>query len=303
MSFTGLVKDEVSKLSVASADMVSELSAIVQNNEFSDSIRIVTENNSVARLTYSLFKDLFGVYPKVSVRKGYNYNKNMLYVLEVKNRVSEILKALGISSSIPDEFIYADEGLLRAYLRGLFLMCASINDPKTSRYHLEFNLEDYDYALFVSKCLNSFNLNSKLLHRENRFVVYIKGAEKIGDFLRIMGAVKAVLYYEDIRIYRDHKNMTNRLNNCEQANVDKIIESANSLVNDIAYLKENDVFDLLSDKEKEVCEYRVKYPDASLVELSEIITLETGNTITKSGVYHRLNKVKGLAKKVREKKS
>ena len=158
-----------------------------------------------------------------------------------------------------------------------------------------------DYAQFVQKSLNYFNLNSKILHREHRYVVYIKEAEKIGDFLRIIGAVKAVLYFEDIRIYRDHKNMTNRLNNCEQANVDKIIETANDQVKDIEFLKKMDVYDLLSDKEKEVSEYRIKYPEASLVELSEIISMETGNKITKSGVYHRLNKIRQMAVKLKEK--
>ena len=301
MSFTATVKDEVSKLDIPETEKISELSAIVRNGEYDDDIRIVTENNAVARLIYSLFKDLFNVYPKVSVKRGYNYNKNMLYTLEVKKKVLDILKGLGISNDVPEEFIYADEDLLMAYLKGLFLMKASVNDPKTSRYHLEFNLDTLEYAEFVSKCLNHFNLNSKILHREHRYVVYIKEAEKIGDFLRIIGAVKAVLYFEDIRIYRDHKNMTNRLNNCEQANVDKIIETANDQVKDIEFLKKMDVYDLLSDKEKEVSFYRVKYPEASLVELSEIISLETGNKITKSGVYHRLNKIRQLALKMKEK--
>lgn len=301
MSFTATVKDEVSKLDIPETEKISELSAIVRNGEYDDDIRIVTENNAVARLIYSLFKDLFNVYPKVSVKRGYNYNKNMLYTLEVKKKVLDILKGLGISNDVPEEFIYADEDLLMAYLKGLFLMKASVNDPKTSRYHLEFNLDTLEYAEFVSKCLNHFNLNSKILHREHRYVVYIKEAEKIGDFLRIIGAVKAVLYFEDIRIYRDHKNMTNRLNNCEQANVDKIIETANDQVKDIEFLKKMDVYDLLSDKEKEVSFYRVKYPEASLVELSEIISLETGNKITKSGVYHRLNKIRQLALKIKEK--
>ena len=81
-------------------------------------------------------------------------------------------------------------------------------------------------------------------------MVYIKEAEKIGDFLRIINANQAVLYYEDIRIYRDHKNMTNRLNNCEQANVDKIIETATNQINEINLIKEKKVFDLLSEKDK-----------------------------------------------------
>ena len=301
MSFTATVKDEVSKLDVSETEKISELSAIVQNNDYSDSIKVVTENNSVARLIYSLFKDLFNVYPKVSVKRGYNYSKNMLYTLEVKSKVFDILKALGIEGNVPEGFIYADEDLLMAYLKGLFLTKASVNDPKTSRYHLEFNLDNLEYAQFVQKSLNYFHLNSKILHREHRYVVYIKEAEKIGDFLRIIGAVKAVLYYEDIRIYRDHKNMTNRLNNCEQANVDKIIETANEQVKDIELLKKMDVYDLLNDKEKEVSEYRLKYPEASLVELSQIISMETSNNITKSGVYHRLNKIRQLAVKMKEK--
>ena len=301
MSFTATVKDEVSKLDVSETEKISELSAIVQNNDYSNGIKIVTENNAVARLVYSLFKDLFNVYAKVSVKRGYNYNKNMLYTLEVKSKTDEILKTLGIVGKIPENFIYADESLLLAYLKCLFLTKASVNDPKTSRYHLEFNLDSFEYAEFIQKCLNHFGLNSKLLHREHRFVVYIKEAEKISDFLRIIGATKAVLYYEDIRIYRDHKNMTNRLNNCEQANVDKIIVTANEQVKDIELLKKMDVYDLLNDKEKEVAFYRVKYPDASLLELSQIISMETGNKITKSGVYHRLNKIKDLAFKLKKK--
>ena len=302
MSFTATVKDEVSKLDMSETEKISELSTIVQNNDYSNGIKVITENNSVARLVYSLFKDLFNVYAKVSVKRGYNYSKNILYTLEVKNKCLDILKALGIDGNIPDSFICADEDLLMAYLKGLFLMKASVNDPKTSRYHLEFNLDNLEYAEFIQKSLNYFHLNSKILHREHRYVVYIKEAEKISDFLRIIGAMKAVLYFEDIRIYRDHKNMTNRLNNCEQANVDKIIETANEQVKDIELLKEMDVYDLLNDKEKEVSFYRVKYPEASLVELSQIISMETGNKITKSGVYHRLNKIRQLAVKVREKK-
>ena len=70
---------------------------------------------------------------------------------------------------------------------------------------------------------------------------------------------------------------------------------------DIELLKKMDVYDLLNDKEKEVAFYRVKYPDASLLELSQIISMETGNKITKSGVYHRLNKIKDLAFKLKKK--
>ncbi len=304
MSFTSTVKDELSKLEEDEMTKISELSGIIHSSAvIGNSIVITTENNSVARKIFSLIKDIYDIAPKIIVRRGYNYNKKMLYILEIKSKVDSILKTLGIDKEEPEDFILADDELSRAYLRGVFMMNGSINDPKTSRYHLEFNLNNEKYAYYLNNLLNEYNLNSKVLHRDNNYMVYIKEAEKIGDFLRMVGAFKAVLYYEDIRIYRDHKNMTNRLNNCEQANVDRIIETANNQMNDIELLKEKDLFDLLDEREQVACNYREKYPDASLLELSEIISLETGNKITKSGLYHRFNKIKELAKKIRDKES
>ena len=131
-------------------------------------------------------------------------------------------------------------------------------------------------------------------------MVYIKGAEKISDFLRLISATNALLYYEDIRIYRDHKNMTNRLNNCEQANIDKMIISAQNEIKLIQKLKDKDMFDLLDEKDQLIANYRLKYPESSLQELSEIISIETPTKLTKSGIYHRLRKLKELSNKINE---
>ena len=144
-------------------------------------------------------------------------------------------------------------------------------------------------------------MNSKIIKREKNYTVYIKEAEKISDFLRVIKAFSAVMYFEDIRIYRDHKNMTNRLNNCEQANVERTIETANNQIKDIELIIENMGLDLLSEIEQIVVNYRMKYKEASLVELSEIISLETGKPITKSGLYHRFKKISELANRIREK--
>ena len=132
-------------------------------------------------------------------------------------------------------------------------------------------------------------------------MVYIKESEKISDFLKMIKAFKGVMYFEDIRIYREKVNMNNRINNCEQANVEKSLASSNKQIKDIEYIKEKDAYDLLDDKIKEVANYRIKYPDSSLIELSQIISLETNNKITKSCVNHRLRKIKDLADKLREK--
>ena len=299
MSFTSMAKDEISRLDLNAAEDISELSAIIQNGNIIDNyITITTENSNVAKRIYNLLKKVFNINAKISIKKGYNYNKKTLYTLKINDL--KILKTLGITNNIPEQFIYSDSDLIRAYLKGLFLVCGSINDPKTARYHLEFNLNDEEYAKFISNLLNNYSLNSKVLKRENRYMVYIKEAEKISEFLMLIGASKAVLYYEDIRIYRDHKNMTNRLNNCEQANVEKSMETANKQIKDIELIISLASLDTLNEKEKQAAIYRQKYPEASLLELSEIISIETGQKISKSGLYHRFRKITETAQKLKK---
>lgn len=299
MSFTSEVKNEVSKLDFTEAENIAELSALITTTaEIDKTIKITTENASVARKIFYTIKQIFDINVKITVRKGFNFQKKYLYILEITKNVDNILETLGIENNITSKYIYDDEETLRAYLRGIFLGCGSINDPKKSRYHLEFLVSTKEKANQINELLNKYNLGSKILQRESRYMVYIKGSEKISDFLRLISASNALLYYEDIRIYRDHKNMTNRLNNCEQANVEKMIQSAQNEVKIIERLKEKDMFDLLDEKDKLIATYRLKYPESSLQELSEIISIETSTKLTKSGIYHRLRKIKELGQKI-----
>ena len=301
MSFTTEVKNEVSKLEFSSVENIAELSALISlASEINDTIKITTENASVARKIFYTIKKVFDINIKITVRKGFNFQKKYLYILEITKNITNILETLGITNGITENYIYDDEETLRAYLRGAFLGCGSINDPKKSRYHLEFIINEKYKAEKINDLLNKCNLGSKILKRDNRYMVYIKIAEKISDFLRLISATNALLYYEDIRIYRDHKNMTNRLNNCEQANMDKMILSAQNEIKLIQELKDKDMFDLLDEKDQLIANYRLKYPESSLQELSEIISIETPTKLTKSGIYHRLRKVKELASKINE---
>ena len=302
MSFTSIVKNELSKLELSKLESITFLSAIIKNTAIIDdkSIKIVTENSSVARQIFNMLKKIYNIGAKITLRKGYNYKKNYIYILEIKEKLELIKKDLSLDSNIPNLYIIDDDNLTRIYLRGVFVSCGSVNDPKKSRYHLEFLVDSKEYANFISEKLNEYFLNSKVLKRENKYMIYIKEAEKIGDFLRMINAISALLYFEDIRIYRDHKNMTNRLNNCEQANVDKIIETANNQIKDIELIENIGGMDLLDDKTKVAAMYRMKYKEASLLELSEIISYETNTPITKSGVYHRLKKIEQIALKFKK---
>ena len=301
MSFTSIVKTEISKLTFGKAEIISELSAILKNIGVIDkTIKITTENASLARKIFSEIKEMYNVSSKITVRRGYNFNKTYLYILDVHDKINDIIIDLDLEHTIPSSYLVDDISLKKAYLRGIFLSTGSINDPKKSRYHLEFVVDSEEYANFISSLLNEFLLNSKVIKRENKYMIYIKEAEKIGDFLRITNATNALLYYEDIRIYRENKNMTNRLNNCEQANVDKTIMAASNQIKDIEFIKEKDAYDLLDDKLKTLVDYRIKYPDVSLQELSDIMSHELNTKITKSGLNHRFTRLKEFANKLRK---
>lgn len=299
------IKDEVSKVESSRTEKLAELSAIVRNSgNVSSGLKITIENNSVARRIFKLFKDVYGINLNITVRRRYGFSNNLIYILGTNKNYSKVVNDLSILDSdgnyldVPHEYLISDNDDMRAYLRGLFMTCGSVNDPKTSRYHLEFVVNTSGYANFISDVLNGYNLNSKVIKRDKNYMVYIKEAEKISDFLRLIKAYNGVMYFEDIRIYRDHKNMTNRLNNCEQANMDKIFITASNQIRDIEKLKKYDLLDVIDNKLKEVVEYRVKYPESSLSELAEVMSNELGYSITKSGLNHRFRKIKDMVSKI-----
>ena len=309
MSFATEVKNEICDLRLSKTENIAELSAFIRNNgHFSnDEILLYTENMMIAKRIYSIVKNLYGVHCHMTTRQNVSFNKNNVYYIQIKDKTEFILQDLSVFDekreqlNTPEEYIIGSEDEIKAYIRGVFLAKGSINDPKTSQYHLEFLLDKKYESVFLQRLLNEFNLNSRIILKDTKYMVYIKEAEKIADFLKLIKAFKSVLYYEDIRVYREQKNITNRLNNCEQANTEKIINTCNSQLNDIEKIEREIGLDVLDDKLKIVAEYRKKYPESSLLELSEIISLETQIPITKSGLNHRFRKIKEIAERIEKK--
>lgn len=310
MSYTTKIKNEIVEIALEKSEALAELSAYIRNNGSISNNKLVltTENINIKNKLIDLFEEIYETTPNIEVKDGLNFNKKDLYVISISNNLDFILKDLCYYDEnkefmdSPKEYLVGANEEIRAYLRGVFLATGSINDPKTSRYHMEILIIKPTEAVFVQKLLNIFDLNAKILTRDKGYMIYIKEAEKISDFLKIVGASKAVLYFEDVRIYHEAKNHTNRLNNCEQANTDKVIEAAAIQLKNIEILEENLAVELLDDKTKEALEYRKKYPEASLKELSEIISLETNNKITKSGLNHRFRKINELASRLKGEK-
>ena len=301
MSFTTEIKNEICSNNYSKLENICLLSGFVRNNAsiVDGQIVLISENLKVVRKIFSLFKELFDVNISYEQTRGNNLSKKSVYNIYINEKIDTIKQNLMFEDDIPDYFLDGDD-LKRAYLRGAFLAKGSVNDPKKSRYHLEFLVDSSTEADYIMDLLNYFDLHAKVISRDKGYMTYVKEAEKIGDFLRIVSANNAILYYEDIRIYRDHKNMTNRLNNMEQANVDKSINASREQLEDIALIKEKIGFDALDERLSTVAIYREKYPEVSLSELSEIISSEQNKKITKSGLSHRIRKLKEIADRLRK---
>lgn len=300
MSFSTQIKEEIAKNPINRIEIQSELSAILRYDAkiTKDLISLTFENASVARRVYTDLKELFNIPIKITIRNQKRLRMKQIYILEVKEKIDEILSKLLIQNNnkkitiTENNLIDRDEKI--SYIRGTFLVTGSISDPSTSGYHMEFVFSIKKDALFLQKLLHDLGFSSKTLKRNNRYMVYIKSAEVISDIIKTFKTVNSLFYFEDIRIYRDHKNMVNRLNNCEIANQEKTTETGLKQQKMISYLKEYDLVNLLDEKTKTILEYREKYPESSYQELAEIISLETGYKIGKSGINHHLIKMRKL---------
>jgi len=296
MTFTTKIKDEITKIDENVIESLVTLHTYLHYNaEINDNnIMILTENASVARYIFKLFKTHYNISVKLTLRVQKKFKIKNIYILTLKEKI-DLIKD-DIKNTIENIETFTKEEQI-AFLKGVFLACGSVNDPSKSKYHLEFLVDKESDAILVQNILKTFKYNIKIIKRTKGHMVYLKSSEEISDFIKLLNAINSLFYYEDIRIYRDHKNMVNRLNNCEQANVEKILKTCNEQIENINYLMEHDLVDLLDEKIQVAINYRLKYPETSLSELASIISLETNKTITKSGINHYFRKIKELVEK------
>lgn len=301
MTFSTKIKDEVTKIDLNRIEMYNELAALIRYDGIikKDNILITVENASVARRIYKSLKELFMIDVKIIIRIQKRFRVKTIYMLLITEKLELIKKSLYLNEDFL-KYLETDEEK-SSFLRGAFLACGSINNPSTSGYHFELVFKKSKEATSMLKLLKYYLLSPKKLVRGNSYMVYLKQAEEISDILKIIRATNSLFEFEDVRIYRDHKNMVNRLNNCEIANQEKSYSAAVKQLEEIKYLKENDLLDLLDEKTKIIIKYREKYPDVSFSELADIITMETDYKIGKSGINHHFIKIKNLIEKHQQK--
>ena len=308
MSFASETKKELTNLEVKTCCIQAELSALIRMNgslSFSNRklvVDIQTENAAIARRIYTLLKKSYDVQVELLVRKKMRLKKNNVYIVRLSQQAKEILedtKIIGegftIIHDISPELI-KKKCCKRSYLRGAFLAGGSVNNPETSSYHLEIASLYKEHNDSLCELMNTFGLNSKTLERKKGYITYLKEAEKITEFLNIVGAHNALLRFEDVRIVRDMRNSVNRLVNCETANLNKTIGASIRQVENIRYINQTVGLQILPEKLREIAELRLNYTDVTLKELGEMVS---AGTISKSGINHRLRKIDTIADRLR----
>lgn len=273
-------------------------------NQTGLSLTLRIENAKIASKMHKLLKDLYQPHIEFMVSKKMKLKKNNIYILKV-SKAREILEDLHLMEgigiqNIPNENLLKTDDERRAYLAGVFLASGSVNNPDTSNYHLEMSVNEEDYAHFIEELMNQYELNAKVIKRRNKYVIYLKSAEKIGDFLRAIGASQSVMDFEMTRIDRSMANTVNRWNNCDIANEVKAMSASTAQIEDIAYVMDKAGLEILDAKTQKVALLRLENRELTLNELAEVYFEETGETISKSGLHHRFQKIKNEALKLKQ---
>lgn len=314
MSFSGNVKEELSHhLGSARHCRIAETAAIISicgavmiDSRGRYSLKIHTENLSVARKCFTLLTKTFNIRTDIAIRTN-RMKGSVSYYIVVKEhdaalRILQATKLIDQYGEVEEELsvvrniVIQETCCKRAFIRGAFLASGSMSDPEKS-YHFEIVCATREKAEQIQKIMKCFELDGKIVLRKKSFVVYLKEGSQIADVLNVMEAHVALMEFENVRILKDMRNTVNRKVNCETANINKTVSAAVKQIDDIRYIQETKGLDKLPEGLKDMALTRLTYPEASLKELGSLLTPPVG----KSGVNHRLRKLSEMAEELRAK--
>jgi len=314
MTFSSEVKNELIRVNPTVRHCIlAEILAIVyfigtvstsKNNEIS--LQINTEYSGLARKYFTLIKKTFNINTDVVVSNSALVRRKRLYSVSIMDDAGarEVLKAIKLLKnqelldclSLRSNTVLLNSCCKKAFFRGAFLSSGSITDPEKG-YHLEIVCSTIDDALSLKELMEDLSLKPKITTRKKANVVYIKDSDQISLALGLMEAPTSLMNFENIRILKGMRNDVNRKVNCETANINKTVSAALSQLEDIQLIKEIMGLEKLTSNLEAVANARLENPDASLVGLGKMISLQLG----KSGVNHRLRKLSIIADQLREK--
>lgn len=235
---------------------------------------------------------------KLTAKKGEKIFNLSVPLQDERNKVIEFFGYTGNETTLRINIsnLYSDDSV-RAFLRGAFLSCGSVTDPKKD-YHLEFVTNYFNLAKdlvnVITMAQELYYIEPKIINRKGNFIVYIKGGENISDLLAYMGASMASLECIQERIVKEVKNKVTRIVNSETANSNKTAAAAAKQLNAINYIKKTKGLDFLTDDLRELAELRIQNPEMNLRELGALLSVP----ISRSGVNHRFERIIDIAENI-----
>ena len=179
-----------------------------------------------------------------------------------------------------------------AFLRGAFLASGSVNRPESS-YRIEIFSPVESEMQFVQKIFSNLDFVARIYLRKENFVVYMKEADSVCDFLGMIGAEKAVERFEGARNLKEIKLHVNRITNVELARLDSVINTAQRQLADIRLLQSRNV--KVREILQEAMDIRLQFPECSTGELAKKIF------IGRVALVNRFKKIHQLAEIERQK--
>ena len=311
MSFTNEIKQEIAYNELKDCCAKAELIALLQYNSSLEirnrqyNLLVKSENPTTLKRVVKLYKKLYKGDTELVVSQKTKLKRNNVYSFYIYEDALKLLEDLGLYSKSkgfldnPKKELIKKDCCKRAYVAGCFMSYGHCNPPSKTSYHLEITCDSEERANYLIDILNKFNINAKTTIRRNKYVVYLKKADVISDFLRLVGAQESMMNFENQRISRDVVNSINRVDNCLIANNEKSMKASNKIIEEIDYLKEKNKLNQLDEKVIKALDARYKFPDLSLSELCYAYEDEYGEKISKSGLKHRLNKIDELYNEIK----
>ncbi|MCL2379356.1 MAG: DNA-binding protein WhiA [Coriobacteriia bacterium] len=308
MSFTAEVRDELSRLEQKhECCNKAELSALIKldgtvtrtgTNQYR--LEVSTENAQVARRIIRLVRRLYQLKTELTVRRNILHKANNYQItIPSQPRLESVLDELGLAGStylsggIEQNLIRRDCCAI-AYLRGAFLGAGFIASPQGD-YHFEIRTHTETLADELATLMSRFTVDGRVTARRGAWTVYLKGAEPIINFLALVGAHKALLMTENVRIIKSYRNDVNRRVNAEIANQAKASGAALSQLADIKLIEDSVGIDSLPAAVADFARLRLQNPDVSLRELGEVAQ----PALSKSALNHRMRRLSEIANRIR----
>lgn len=298
MSFSSEVKKELANVESDLCCQKAELYGIIRykadivilRNHFG--VQISTTMNFVARRIIFLFRKLYNIKTELQAKQRTKLDYKLKYIMTFNEEHTKFLVDLGILNSdntIADDFntkIIKCDRCKGSLIRGIFICQGSVNDPKKKDYHLEMTINNDTDIPYLEKYMNEVGIYPKTIVRSKGTILYLKKAEQIGDFLKLVGANTCLFKFEDSRIEKDYTNNYNRILNCELHNEQKALVSAMRQLEEIRFILERKSINTFTPRIIDAMVLRNQFPESSLSELSEMAEETVGKTITKSGLSH-----------------